>query len=864
MKKYNWEDLSRAEKRALSEAGHRPRQGKHAARPAAENSASAPPAGPSEEVVPEWQDSFAQLDPLEGGETLWSEEDADPTLPTSAETLDAVFAQSNPPAEDAAPRETPAPSLFSRVGRDLSRRVKDLKLPKPLELLRPDFSEEQPYTPSDSTARPSLPSEDEVRAYVAQYAETGYHFRPEDAEAAENDFVFTPEEATPLAYDGSPLDTAPEDNYRPRTYSVYSESDVLSEPKESIFSRRKKTAEPTAPDPEEAMSFSDSYRDYGAAPVSDAQPDEFDHLEPDAPISAEKEFTPTSFREYLTSFVVTFLYRIRKGRESTATVTEDEDDLGEEVKPRHAYEYYRAQLPFLGKRLCFAGVLLFFLCWIALGFPVPGMLKNVRVLTLFSLALQLTVMLCCLDTVTGGILNMTRRCLGLDSMAVISCLMTSLDALISLAGDGENAHLALCALSSLSLTGVTLASYLSCSALKLAALVPTRAKFIYNATSVVGEDGITVVKALRPASGFVRRCEEAPLDEELFRRVSPFLLALAGLLGLIAAVACHGISYTVYLISAILAPAVPAAGLLCCALPFYVGSDRIRPSGAAIAGWSGLRDLGTCRSVLVSDRDLFPEGSVTIVETLVASLRPQDVIAYAGSMLAAGGVGTACCFADLMQKNGIVPKKIENFEVLPGGGLRGIIDSSVILCGSYEFMHLMNVNVPERFMSDRPVLLAVDGILYGVFRMKYTPDEKVRRALRRLVRSSRHPIFAPRDFNLTPGMLRDCFAVSTEGYDFMPYPDRFLSKEAVPDEKSPVCALVCRDGLAPYAAMLSTGESMYRISRISTYATLALAVFGMLLVFFKFLTVGTVSSAFLLLYMLLCALPVLLASFFLN
>ena len=47
--------------------------------------------------------------------------------------------------------------------------------------------------------------------------------------------------------------------------------------------------------------------------------------------------------------------------------------------------------------------------------------------------------------------------------------------------------------------------------------------------------------------------------------------------------------------------------------------------------------------------------------------------------------------------------------------------------------------------------------------MKYEGQPQVRKALVGLIRSNRHPIFAIRDFLVTPEMLSDCFDVATDG-----------------------------------------------------------------------------------------------------
>jgi cation transport ATPase len=209
-------------------------------------------------------------------------------------------------------------------------------------------------------------------------------------------------------------------------------------------------------------------------------------------------------------------------------------------------------------------------------------------------------------------------------------------------------------------------------------------------------------------------------------------------------------------------------------------------------------------------------------------------------------------------------RSIDGFEVMPGGGLKGVIEGHVVLCGSTDLMRLMNVRIPFRLTDKTTVLLAIDGILYGIFSLKYEGQPQIRRALLDLMRAPHPPVFAVRDFNVNPEMLHATFDISTDGYDFPPYVERFAISEARISDDSKIAAVVCREGLGPLVHMADTGRSMYMATRINLLVTLLSAVIGVILVFVRLLTVGTIGAGFLLLYMLVWALPVFVVSFLLR
>ena len=662
--------------------------------------------------------------------------------------------------------------------------------------------------------------------------------------------------------------------------------------KKGIFKKRRKdkTEEGYASDyetqPEEPWesqaaeyaSYAGGFRDHQAVPsgsyAEDDRYDDYDEEEVgfsrrsagDRELDLEDDLP--SFREYVASLVTSAFLRLRGTNRSvtTSTMSDSGEDLGPELTPAGACRYYGSFMRSQRLRLRLAALLEVLLCYLSLGLPLTGMLQHLPVTAAACCALQFAIMLLCLDVVTGGILNAARGKVGVDALAVLACLVTSLDGLIVALSDSAALHTPLCAVSSLSVIGVMLSSSLSTRGIRKALRVPAIGKHFYAVTgeTKLRKDELTLLKSLRPAKGFVRRTEEAAPDETLFIKLGPVLIVLALVLSLVIAAVKKTFADFVFIFSAILAPAAPFCGLLAFALPFFVGSVRIFKSGAAIAGWSGLCDIGASRNLIVTDRDLFPESSIEMGTVRIFSDESTEkVIAYAGTLVTASGASISGCFAKLMEENHCSPRQVENFEFLSGGGLKGIIEGHVVLCGGTELMRLMNVRIPYRLTDKTSVLLAIDGILYGIFSLNYTPLPQVRRALVELVRSGRHPVFAVRDFNVNPEMLHNTFDLATDGYDFPPYVERFTMSEPSP-EKSKIAAVICNEGLGPLTEVADVGRSMYLAVRLNLAAAVLAAVLGSVVVFVKLLTAGSVTLGFLLLLQLAWAIPMVLTSLFVG
>ena len=623
--------------------------------------------------------------------------------------------------------------------------------------------------------------------------------------------------------------------------------------------------------PETAPSGEDKPAGEGEAKAEAGQtPEPYDTYNPeeDDEILYSGDFP--SFGQWILNELMTLWIRLNGigNRESTATMEDDSEDLGKEVNVANASRYYGSQVTMLRMRFQIGLVILAILAYLTLGLPVSGMLKTAKVSAAMCLGLQLTIMLLCLDVVTNAAVNLTRRRFGADQLAVLACLISSFDALIVAVGGFGTPHIPLCLFSSLALMGILLSSLLSARALRKSTRVPAIGKRVYCVTAEEGvraKGDLTLLKSVRPSAGFVRRAEETPPDEALFSRSALLQLLVAMLLSLLTGLVKHSMGDYLYILSAILSCAVPVTALLAFALPFFIGSGRIFSSGAAVAGWSGIHDIGCSRNLIVTDRDLFPEETVSIETVRIfADDSAERVIGFAGSMIAASGSGLAPSFAELMEKNNCRMRQVEDFQWLAGGGLQGRIEGSTVLCGSSDLMQLMNVKVPYRLVDRTTVLLAIDGVLYGIFKINYIGLPEIRTALQELIASNRHPIFAIRDFNITPDLLHEVFDVATDGYDFPPYGDRFRISEAKPSETSKVSAVICREGLGPLTHLADTGRSMYVAIRMNLIITAAVAVIGMILVFFKLIGSGEVSAWLPFVLMMLDAIIVSLISLFMR
>ena len=560
-------------------------------------------------------------------------------------------------------------------------------------------------------------------------------------------------------------------------------------------------------------------------------------IEPEPPKKEKARKEPKSFRESVAVPVISALafiaMKIKQSQVTLGETSYESEDLGEEMQPDKAARFYDKHIAGLRLRTRIAFVLCVLMAYISYGLPVPGALADAGVKSAVCLIMMISVMFCGLDIITTGIMSIVRFKLHASALIVVSCLLCMIDAFLSAASVSEKV-VPFCVIPALTIAFTLLGSVMNARSNKIILNTAAASKhpYVVTAESELSGGDITLVKGRKPIDGIVRRTEEDGPDESVFGVLTPYFVVAALVLSIIAAVISKDFSSFAHILSGIFVCAAPIAMLITFPMPFFISIKSLIRSGSTIAGWSGLYDIGKAKHLIVTDGDLFPKGCVKISRTRVfAGMEPERIISFAGSIISASGSAMVHPFAELMRKAGGGLMPVEAFSVHESGGLTAMIDGEDVYCGNAAFMRLMGVVLPEKYVLNNGVYIAVASVICGVFEMEYTASDAVKSALEELVGSDRHAIFAVRDFNITPSMLSVKFDMPTDGFDFPPYSERYAISGAEPSEASKPAALISREGLSALVSLADHGKMLFSRIRLSVMLSVVSAVVGMLVMF---------------------------------
>lgn len=279
--------------------------------------------------------------------------------------------------------------------------------------------------------------------------------------------------------------------------------------------------------------------------------------------------------------------------------------------------------------------------------------------------------------------------------------------------------------------------------------------------------------------------------------------------------------------SATLSASASLALPLVWSLPWSALARQLQKSSCAVAGWAGADKISRKRTMIVTDADLFPPGTVRLNGIKLYGEEMVRAVSCAASLVRASGSGLERLFDGLVRSENAAYLPLDDFSFYEEGGFSANCQGEHLLLGTASFMRKMDIRLPGNINLRTGVFLAVDGQLTAVFAVKYSAAENVDWALRMLRRNRITPILASRDPNITPALLQRKFSRGVR-VDYPALAARLALSEQEEGKGRPR-ALLLRDGLLPYAETVIGSRRLCRASQDCACLALLGSGAGMLL-----------------------------------
>lgn len=534
------------------------------------------------------------------------------------------------------------------------------------------------------------------------------------------------------------------------------------------------------------------------------------------------------------------------------------------------YRRYHSGLKLLRLRavlvILLAVPMLYLTLWSYAGAPLPGALAESYSLQLYVLAGLLgAAMLLGVDQLLLGLLGMLRLKMGLDSLTALACIATLADTLTVERLSPRDGQLPCCAVCVLGLGLQMWGAYLKRKGQRLTCRTAAAAHDPYLVTLDEGKwsGRDTYTKWSGESAGFGSQIQADDGAERIFHVAAPLLLIACLLFSVLASIGRERPGYLLWCLSTTLTAASTFSGSLCFGIPWNALARRLGKCGAALAGWDGAAGTAGAASILLTDTDLFPPGSVAMNGIKVfGDFSVEKVVGYAATLIRASGSGLDKVFHDLLRTQGAIYRRCDGFQYHEGGGVSAVIRNEAVLVGSAAFMHLMDIPLPRGLNVKNAVFCAIDGDLAGIFALNYSLHAAVRPSLNALIRNRVKPVLVTRDFNLTPAMLRQRFKLPVEKMEYPPVERRVELNGPDQDHSVVLTAVLCREGLFPFSEAVVGAQRLRLAVRLSAAITAVGGAVGALLAFYLTFVeaYASLSPVNLLIFLVMWMVPTLLIS----
>lgn len=436
------------------------------------------------------------------------------------------------------------------------------------------------------------------------------------------------------------------------------------------------------------------------------------------------------------------------------------------------------------------------------------------------------------DVLAAGLARACFLKFGMDTVAALACLFTLADG-VQLAGAEAPQRLPYTLVCLAGLFCLLHGEYHNRCARRLACRTAASSATPYRITLDPGlwNDQDTYVKWSGTQEGFGSQLQADDGARRIFRRFCPLLVLGDVLFALMASVGKEEPERLIWALSALFAATAAFGGTLAYGRAFHKVTRRLAPSGAALAGWPGVSPSRKGCCVLITDGDLFPPGYVELNGfKVMADYSAERVVAYTATLIRDSGSGLTALFHNQLRAMGGLMRNANSLQCHEGGGLSANIRGEQVLVGSAAFMKLMKVRLPQGLNVKNAVFCAIDGRLAGIFALSYTLPDTVFPALESLMLERVEPVLATRDFNLIPAMLQQRFKLAA---DKMAFPGierrRELSDPEQDHSGGVLTALLCREGLLPFAEAITAAKRLRWAARLGAALCCAGSALGMLL-----------------------------------
>ena len=275
------------------------------------------------------------------------------------------------------------------------------------------------------------------------------------------------------------------------------------------------------------------------------------------------------------------------------------------------------------------------------------------------------------------------------------------------------------------------------------------------------EANISVFKSTKNAIGFIKHS---------FSKDSGFkTVGIVSLIGLVFSIIAAAVTYVVsdfspftVLMAGILLSSSPV-GIYISTLPLSLATSRLKCYDAALFGNTSVDALDNINNVVVDIADIFPEGTVKLIDFKLLSANPIDLtLIDAAALTHYANSPLAGIFKQITDNTDSKIPPVDTVVYEDRMGISGWVNDKRVFVGNRTLMEAHGYKVPSLDIDKKilqrgyfPVYVAQEDLLCALLIVKYTAHPEIAYELKRLTSTGVSVIVNNCDQNVTAEMITD-------------------------------------------------------------------------------------------------------------